>query len=286
MVGALSPNAEQIDAWNDGVGKAWVANVDALDRQIGPIGDAAIAAAAVQPGDSVLDVGCGAGQTTFQLAPLVGPTGWALGVDISGLMIGAAAAEGRRRNVLNASFEIADAQTAPLRRAAYDVVFSRFGVMFFQDPVAAFVNMRTALKPQGRLAFCCWRAPAENPLMIEPAQAAAALLPAPVGPPPDPLAPGPFAFADQDRVRGILAGAGFLNISIERWDGVLGANSLDDAVRIATDLGPLGRRLNELHADAALRQKAQAAVRGALQKFIGEDGKVRAPGAAWIVRAN
>ncbi len=286
MPNAVSPNAEQIEAWNDGVGKAWVANVDALDRQLHPIGDAALAAAAVNPGDSVLDIGCGAGQTTIQLARLAGPTGWALGIDISGLMISAAGAAGRMQSAPNVSFEISDAQTARFRQAAYDVIFSRFGVMFFQDSVAAFANIRTALKPQGRLAFCCWRTPSENPLMSDPMQAVAAFLPSSAGPPPDPLAPGPFAFADGDRVRGILAAAGFSNISIEKWDGLLGANSIEDAVRIATELGPLGRRLKELRADPGLRDDAQAAVRQALQKFTGKDGNVRAPGAAWIVRAN
>lgn len=285
MSETLSPNAEQIEAWNEGIGKAWIAHLDSLDRQIAPIGEAAIAAAAVRPGDSVIDIGCGAGQTTIALARLVGETGWAHGVDVSGLMISAAGAAARKHASLNVSFEIADAQTFKFRPAAYDVVYSRFGVMFFKDPVAAFVNIRSALKPKGHVAFCAWRLSAENPLMSAPLQAAADLLPPLDGPPADPTAPGPFAFADADRVRGILSRAGFKDISIEKWNGEMGANPVDEAIAITTDLGPLGRRLNEAQADAALRQRVRDAVRHGLREFIGSDGMLRAPGAGWIVRA-
>lgn len=285
MSETLSPNAEQIEAWNEGIGKAWIAHLDALDRQIAPIGAAAINAAAVKPGDSVIDIGCGAGQTTIALARLVGEAGWAHGVDVSGLMISAAGAAARKHPSLNVSFEIADAQTFKFRPAAYDVVYSRFGVMFFKDPVAAFINIRSALKPKGHVAFCAWRLSAENPLMSAPLQAAMDLLPPPAGPAADPTAPGPFAFADPDRVRGILSSAGFTDISIEKWDGLMGANPVDEAIAITTDLGPLGRRLNEAQADAPLRQRVREAVRHGLREFIGGDGMLRAPGAGWIVRA-
>ena len=285
MTDLTSPNAEQIEAWNEGVGKAWIANVDALDRQIAPIGEAALKVAAVKAGDSVLDIGCGAGQTAIELARRVGEAGWAHGVDISGLMIGAAGTAVRQQSVLNVSFEIADAQTCKFRPAAYEVIFSRFGVMFFQDPPAAFANIRAALSRTGHMAFCCWRAPAENPLMSLPLRAAANIVPAPDGPPGDPTAPGPFASSDPDRVRIVLASAGFTEISIEKWDGLMGANPADEAIRITTELGPLGRRLNEMKADASLRQRVRDVVREGLQDFIGSDGNLRAPGAAWIVRA-
>lgn len=286
MSESLSPNAEQIEAWNEGVGKAWVAHAEILDRQISPIGEGALIAAEVQRGDSVLDIGCGTGQTTIALARLVGGSGWAHGVDISGLMISAAGAAARKHTALNVSFEIADAQTFKFRPAAYDVVYSRFGVMFFQDPAAAFANIRLGLKPEGHMAFCCWRTPAENPLMSLPVRVAADLLPASDGPPGDPFSPGPFAFADPDRVRGILEAAGFTKISIEQWDGQLGANSMDGAALVATELGTLGRRLREVKADANTRQKARDVVRAAFADFAGADGMVRAPGAAWIVRAS
>lgn len=285
MSESLSPNAEQIEAWNEGIGKAWIAHLDALDRQIAPVGEAAMAAVAVKRGDSVLDIGCGAGQTTIELARLVGETGWAHGVDVSGLMISAAGAAARKHSSLNVSFEIADAQTFKFRPAAYDIVYSRFGVMFFKDPIAAFVNIRSALKPNGHVAFCAWRLSAENPLMSAPLQAAKDLLPSPEGPPADPHAPGPFAFADPDRVRGILSSAGFKDISIETWDGQMGANPVEEAIAITTDLGPLGRRLNEAQADAPLRQRVREAVRHGLRDFIDADGMLRAPGAGWIVRA-
>lgn len=285
MSESLSPNAEQIEAWNEGIGKAWIAHLDALDRQIAPIGVAAMNAASVKPGDSVIDIGCGAGQTTIELARLVGETGWAHGVDVSGLMISAAGAAARKHPSLNVSFEIADAQTFKFRPAAYDVVYSRFGVMFFKDPVAAFINIRSALKPKGHVAFCAWRLSAENPLMSAPLQAAMDLLPPQAGPPGDPTAPGPFAFADPDRMREILSSAGFKDISIEKWDGQMGANPVEEAIAITTDLGPLGRRLNEAQADAPLRQRVREAVRHGLRDFIDADGMLRAPGAGWIVRA-
>ena len=285
MSESLSPNAEQIEAWNEGIGKAWIAHLDALDRQIAPLGEAAMAAAAVKRGDSVLDIGCGAGQTTIEIARQVGETGWAHGVDVSGLMISAAGIAARKNAALNVSFEIADAQTFKFRPAAYDIAYSRFGVMFFKDPVAAFINIRSALKPNGRVTFCCWRLSAENPLMSVPLQAAADLLPPPDGPPGDPHAPGPFAFADPDRVRAILGAAGFTDISIEKWDGLMGPNPGDDAIRITTDLGPLGRRLTEVQADASLRLRVREAVRHGLRDFISADGTLRAPGAGWIVRA-
>ncbi len=270
-------NTDQIAYWNDAAGKTWAEFRDALDRQVGPLGARVIEVLAPAAGERVLDIGCGCGQTTLELAKRVGPSGAVLGVDISQPML--AVARARAAGVAQASFLEADAQTHPFEAGAYDAIHSRFGVMFFQDPVAAFANLRRALKPGGRLGFLCWRAPAENPIMVLPMLAAAPHLPPPV--PPIPGAPGPFAFADADRVRGILAGAGFQDISLEPQDMAAGGNSLEAALDLALRVGPLGAQLRE-------RPEARAAViadvRAALASHL-EDGRVFLPSATWIVSA-
>jgi SAM-dependent methyltransferase len=176
-------------------------------------------------------------------------------------------------------FREVDAQTADLGRGGFDAVYSRFGVMFFEDPAAAFANIRTQLKPGGRLAFVCWRSPAENPLMVGPMIAAAPLLPP--QPPPDPLAPGPFAFADPERVRGILEGAGFTDVAIEPFNDRVGAGGLDQAMALAFRVGPLGRALAAV---PEARESVTDAVRGAIEPYVTDAG-VKMPAAVWIVTA-
>ncbi|MES2343479.1 MAG: methyltransferase domain-containing protein, partial [Pseudomonadota bacterium] len=177
----------------------------------------------------------------------------------------------------------ADAQTAPFEVASFDAAFSRFGVMFFADPPAAFANIRRALKPGGRLAFVCWRPAGENPVMSLPMAAAMAHLPAPPVPPPaaDPHAPGPFAFADPERVRGILAAAGFGDVEITPHDQKIGSGDLDQTLTVALKVGPLGAMLRENpgHRDAVI-----AAVREALAPHARPEG-VRLDSATWIVTA-
>ncbi|MDF2901645.1 MAG: SAM-dependent methyltransferase, partial [Phenylobacterium sp.] len=190
-------NADQIAYWNNAAGETWAALQDRLDRQIEPLGLRAIEAGAPQPGERVLDIGCGCGQTSFELARRVGPSGRVLGVDISAPMLEVARqrAAGAAANV---SFIEADAQTHAFQNGGFDLAISRFGVMFFDDPTAAFRNIGAALRPGGRLSFVCWRPMLENAWMATPLFAAMPLLP-PL-PPPDPAAPGPFAFADPERV--------------------------------------------------------------------------------------
>jgi SAM-dependent methyltransferase len=270
-------NTDQMAYWNDAAGPAWVEFQDALDRQIEPLGARVIDLLAPAPGERFLDIGCGCGQTTLELAKRVGPTGAVLGVDISRPML--AVARERAAGVPQARFLEADAQTHPFEPGACDAIHSRFGVMFFQDPTAAFTNLRRALKPGGRLAFLCWRTPAENPVMTLPMAAAAPHLPPPV--PPTPGAPGPFAFADPDRVRPILAGAGFGDIAIEPQDMAAGGNSLDAALDLALRIGPLGSALRER---PDLRPAVVADVRAALEARL-VDGRVFLPSATWIVSA-
>ena len=273
---AMTANAEQIDYWNGAAADIWVAQQERLDRQLEPLGRAALRALAPGPGEHVLDVGCGSGQTTLQLGDAVGPGGSVVGVDVSSQLLAAA----RRRNELaQVAFERADAQTHAFDQP-FDAIYSRFGVMFFADPVAAFANLRRALKSGGRMAFVCWRAEAANPIMTLPMTAAAKHLP-PLPPPQDPDAPGPFAFADSARLARILEAAGFRSVAIAPHDEPIGGNDHAGTLELALHLGPLGRYLRE-HPE---RHAAVIdAVRDAIEPFI-VNGIARIPSATWIVTA-
>ena len=210
-IASAGPNAQQIQYWND-TGPRWVAQQNVIDDQIRQLGRLAMDRSTVQPGERVLDVGCGCGDTTVELAGRVAPGGTVTGIDISAPMLERARERARTQGAA-ARFELADAQTHAFAPAIVDVIFSRFGVMFFTDPTAAFANLRRALTPGGRLAFVCWQALPDNPWMFVPLGAALQYLPTPPLPGPD--APGPFSFADPGRVRTILAGAGFRDVAFE-----------------------------------------------------------------------
>lgn len=280
MTEAPATNADQIAYWNAIAGQVWARYQTQLDRQIEPLGLEAMRALAPQPGEAILDVGCGCGQTTLELARRVGPGGRVLGVDISELMLEVARHRPRPQPDLAVSFQNADAQAADLGDGVFDGVFSRFGVMFFSDPPAAFANIRRAMKPDGRLAFVCWRPLAENPWMSAPLAAARDLLPP--QPPPDPTAPGPFAFANPERVRMILAAAGLARIEIRSFDFAIGGGALEETVDLSLHVGPLSLALRET---PALKEPVAAAVRNALAPFEGRDGVMRMPAGVWIVTA-
>ena len=281
---APEANAEQIRYWNEAAGPKWVSFQKVIDAQIGPLGEQAMDRAGIAPGERVVDAGCGCGETTITLATRVGSQGLVLGIDISTPMLERAAATARAAGVANVRFENADAQTHRFPPAAFDVVYSRFGVMFFVDPVAAFTNLRAALRPGGRLAFVCWQALRQNPWLLLPLQAAAQHLTLP--PPPAPDAPGPFSFADPERVREILSRAGFDRIVFEELRAALtvgGGGTVDQAVRFLTEgVGPVSSVLRE--ADPALRPRVAAAVHAAIAPFHTPEG-VRMDSAAWIVTA-
>jgi SAM-dependent methyltransferase len=215
--------------------------------------------------------------TALDLARAVAPDGTVVGVDLSAAVLAFAqrAAEGCER----VRFVQADAQLFPFQPASFDAAFSRFGVMFFPDPTAAFINIRRGLRPNGRLAFVCWRALEENVLDILPLRAASARLPP--QPACDPDAPGPFAFADPDRVRGILERAGFAEIEIAAHDEQVGCGDLDATLAVCSRVGALGRILRE---NPELRATALPAVRSALAAYEGPDG-VRLNAATWVVTA-
>jgi SAM-dependent methyltransferase len=269
-----APNAQQVAYWNESAGPTWAAEHAALDRQLAPLGHRAMAELDLGAGQRILDVGCGAGETTLELAARGAEV---VGVDISRPLLDVARGRSQGANV---SFLEADAQAHPFEAASFDAIYSRFGVMFFADPPAAFANLRRALKPGGRLAFVCWRRPDENPFMTAPMAAALQHVPAPP-PPADPTAPGPFAFADAERVRGILAAAGFTDLAFTPHDEKIGRNDLDTALALALKVGPLGALLRE---NPGQRDTVVAAVRAVLAAHDGPDG-VTLDSATWIVTA-
>jgi SAM-dependent methyltransferase len=276
-------NAEQIKYWNQVAGPKWVSLQGFLDEQIRPLGHLVLERTRLQRGEHVLDVGCGCGDTTLEIARRVAPSGSVTGIDISGPMLERARASARDAGLRDATFEQADAQTAALPAGRFDLLFSRFGVMFFADPPAAFANLRRALKPGGRLAFVCWRALFDNPWMMIPLSALAQQIQLP--PPPAPGSPGPFAFADGERVRGILTSAGFTAVELEPVDEVLtvgGDSDLDSTVDFLLQMGPTSAALRE--APTADLRKITAAVREALLPHH-QDGRLRLGSAAWIVTA-
>lgn len=276
---AVGPNAEQITYWNEQGGPKWVEFQEQLDHHLAPFGRVVMDRLAVSAGEHVLDVGCGCGETTLELARRVGPTGSVLGVDISSVML--ARARERARDVRNVQFRIVDAQTHAFAAASFDAIFSRFGVMFFESPTAAFANLHRALKPGGRLGFHCWKSFPENPFMAVPFFAALQHVPPPPAPPPH--APGPFALADPDRVRGILVVAGFAEIDFEsRTDPMDVGATLDEATDYAIQMGPASIALRDAGAETVA--KVRASIREALREHR-TPGGVRLGTSSWIVTA-
>ncbi len=280
---ATAPNAEQATFWNEQAGPIWVARQTALDRMIAPFGERAMAALAPRPGERIVDVGCGCGDTSLALGRRVTASGSVLGLDISEPMVGRARERAATEGLAHVRFVAGDAQTQALPPASADAIFSRFGVMFFVDPTAAFANLRTALQPDGRLAFVCWQELPKNPWMLTMIMALASVVP--LTPPPAPDAPGPFSFGDPDRVRRILDGAGFRDVALEplEIDVVIGGGGpLDETVDFALDLGPTAAALRE--GGPEIRPKVTAALREAMTPFVTERG-VAIGSAVWIVTA-
>lgn len=276
------PNQSQREYWSGEAGQKWVEMQTILDKQIEALGKAMLASAGLSEGEQVLDIGCGCGWTTLRIARALGKNGRVTGVDLSTPMLARAEQRTREAGLDNVEFIRADVQTHDFARARFDLCTSRFGVMFFDDPVAAFTNVRSALNPDGRLAFVCWRPLKENPFNLLPLQAAARYIEIP--PPPDPEAPGPFSLADPDRVNRILDSAGFTSIAVEAYDCVIPEleGGLDRAVELRFEIGPLSRIIQDATEDQ--REKVRAAVKEALAPYFSEDGPVMTS-ATWLVTA-
>lgn len=273
-------NADQIAYWNGPGGQRWAERQAAQDVVLGPVADVLIERARIGSGERIVDVGCGSGATTIAFARKVGQTGRVLGIDVSEPML--TKARETAPTDLPIDWLLADATVYPFEPASFDLLASRFGVMFFADPVLSFANMRKALKPSGRLAFACWREPRENPFFMAPLTAVYKHVPK--LPPPGPDDPGPFAFASQGRVTRILSALGFEAIAMEPCDlklDVAVGRGLDAAVDGVLQIGPANRAL-EGHDD--VRSVARQSVREALMPFVAGE-KVLLPGAIWIVTA-
>ena len=274
-------NADQLAYWNGPAGQRWAARQQVQDVLLGPIADLLIDRARPVSGERVIDVGCGSGATTIAFGHKVAPSGHVLGVDVSEPML--ARARSRAPKNLPVDFVQADATVYPLDPSSFDLLASRFGVMFFADPVLSFANMRKALKSSGRLAFACWREPKENPWMMAPLQAVYKHVPK--LPPQGPEDPGPFALASEERVHRILGGAGFKGIAMEAcplsMDIAIG-RGLEAAVQGALEIGPAARAL-EGQPDE-LRAAATNSIREALAPLAKGD-TVALPGSIWIVTA-
>lgn len=263
---------DQHALWNGIAGSAWVDAQETLDTMLRPFEELLVAAAT---GDHVLDVGCGTGSTTMALARA---RGRCTGVDISEPMIALARARAEREHSA-ATFVCADAETHAFAPVSHDMIVSRFGVMFFSDPVRAFTNLRGAASPGTALRVIAWRSPAENPFMTAGERAAAPLLPPP--PPRNPEAPGQFAFADDRRVHRILEESGWSEIDIQPLD-VACTFPEDALMRFIMRLGPLGRMLHD--ADDSTRARVVEAARRGLDPFV-HGTEVRFTAACWNVGA-
>ena len=269
---------EQTTLWNGVAGQAWVDEQALLDRTLAPFQELLVEAVRTSGARQVLDVGCGTGSTTVAVAQLLGESGRCTGIDISEPMIAAARARAEHQRA-PASFVCADVQGHEFQPGSFDMVISRFGVMFFADPVQAFANLRRAARDGAGLRFVAWRSPAENPFMTTAERAAAPLLPNLPARQPD--APGPFALADERRVARILEESGWTSIDIQPID-VPCTLPEKDLVRYLSRFGPVGLALNE--ADQPTRARVLETVRAAFDPYVhGED--VRYTATCWMVSA-
>jgi SAM-dependent methyltransferase len=274
-------NADQIAYWNGPGGQRWASRQQAQDILLAPVADVLIDRAEPAAGERIIDIGCGSGFTTIAFAQKVGSSGHVLGVDVSGPMLERARQSTPKDAPID--FVLADATVYPFEAASFDLLASRFGVMFFADPAKSFANMRKALRPSGRLTFACWREPRENPWMMTPLQAIYQHVPK--LPPQGPEDPGPFAFASEERVHRILGEAGFTGIAMEpcplSLDIAIG-RGLEAAVRGALEIGPASRALEGQPEE--LRMAATHSIRETLTPFVMGDA-VPLAASIWIVTA-
>lgn len=274
-------NADQIAYWNGAGGKRWADRQAEQDVLLQPVLDILIDRAHVKAGERILDVGCGSGATTFAFAQLTGRSGHVTGVDISAPML--ARARDARPADAPIDFVLADATVFSFKPDSFDLLASRFGVMFFADPARSFANMRRAMRRSGRLAFVCWREPRENPFFMTPLQAVYRHVPK--MPPVGPEDPGPFAFASQERVKRILGAAGFSGVTMEPCDLALDialGRGLDAAVQGALQIGPAARAITDQPPDIV------AAATRSMREVLAPHAKgqtVPLDAAIWIVTA-
>jgi SAM-dependent methyltransferase len=274
-------NSDQAEAWGGEEGRHWVAYADAYDAMSGPFNDGLLGAAEIAAGEQVLDVGCGCGATTFEAARRA-RDGFALGIDLSGPMLAVASRRARELALTNVSFVCGDAQVYPLEPGRHDVAISRFGVMFFADPVVAFANIGRSLKAGGRIAFVCWQEMLANEWIALPGMALAAYVPLPdLG---EGAGPGPFSLAEPTRIEAILESAGFADTRVQkrRASMKLPGSTPGEFERFLRALPVVRHILADADPEAAKR--AVRAVLEVLEPRFGSDG-LHLEGATWLVTA-
>lgn len=268
--------------WSGEMGERWLAYIDQFEGMIAPAGEAALAHAAAQPGERVLDVGCGGGLTTLRLASAVKPGGHVTGLDISPQLVDLATKRGEAAGADNVSWMLADAETEALEEGSFDLVFSRFGIMFFRDNAAAFANLCKANKG-GRLSCTVWGPPPENAWVLKMGEVVASVVEQPA---PDPTAPGPFRFADPEGFRAILEKAGYSGVTIEPWHGpqlVGGPGATPaEAAQFAMTAFNLAEAVESAGEEGM--QKVASGLEALFAQYHGEQG-VSMPAMTWLVTA-
>jgi SAM-dependent methyltransferase len=266
-------NTEQAEYWEQRA-PSWLELEDRMEQTGGPPGQLAMDRLDVRPGQRVVDLGCGAGRTTLELAARVGPGGEVVGVDISSGMLAAGRERAARAGARNVEFVHADVQVTDLGEARFDAAYSRFGVMFFTDPAAAFANVRRALRTGAALSFVCWQTVFDNEWMLIPG-AAVAEVTGSLPRMPGPGEPGPFSLADPDRVRAVLAAAGFGSVDVTPHADqiVISEAGIPEAASASARTGGVREALRD--ADERTRERAVAAIEEALRARL-QDGEVRA----------
>jgi SAM-dependent methyltransferase len=287
VTAVAAENEEATEAWSGVLFDRFVEYRDLIVASLKRHGDAAMALHPPEPGDRVLDIGCGFGDTTQQLAALVGSEGEAVGVDVSEPFIEASIKEAAEAGAENVDFFSTDVQVGDLR-GPYDCAFSRMGVMFFANPVQALRNVRSALRPGGRLVAVAWRRKIDNEWLYRAEEVTKKYLEEPEEPEDVRCGPGPFSMANADTVSEQLQIAGFEQPTFTRCDlPITLGNDLDHAVRFNMSLGPAAELLRICPADEVekLRPTVQREIRTVLQDYVAEDGSVSGPASTWIISA-
>jgi ubiquinone/menaquinone biosynthesis C-methylase UbiE len=285
MSADFQPNAEAIEAWDGVLYDKWIRFRSLVTLGLKAHGDAAIERLAPSPGARVLDVGCGFGDTSQQLARIVGPSGRVTGVDSSPRFVESATREAAEAKIDNLHFFAADVQTGDLR-GPYDLAFSRFGVMFFASPVQALRNVAKSLVSGGKLTMVVWRKREDNGWLYEAEKVVKELVPEPETHDAPTCGPGPFSMAGADTVSDILLASGYRNIALERTEiPIMIGRDIDEAIEFAIALGPAGEMIRLAGAEGERRRPQVVAVlRETLEQFSTPEG-YRAPASTWVVSA-
>jgi ubiquinone/menaquinone biosynthesis C-methylase UbiE len=283
MAGEILDNDEAIEAWDGPLFERFVQFRDIVTTGLGAHGDRALALYPPQPGDRVLDVGCGFGDTAARIAELVGPTGSVHGVDAAPRFIEAAR---EQYGAANVTFDVADVERTTFE-GPYDLAFSRFGTMFFANPVHALRNVRAALRPGGRLCMVVWRRKLDNDWMHRAEVIAADFVTRPDEYDEPTCGPGPFSMANADTVSDIVLAAGYREVELSRTDiPIRIGTDMDEAIAFVTALGPAGETIRLLGDRAAGElPKLEQALRDGLAEFVQPDGGVVGPASTWVVSA-